>query len=291
MTGLNETPQRADDIIRELGSFIRARIHRPAAGDVGELTCFGGGMLRSLKKIASGSAKPEDRERLQQQLAATERGLDEMMERLRDARDKLAGQAGATEFAGCLDELLNGSFEKTSIPERIGEVIETDLASSDLPTLAQAVCREIDVFNRLVIELGRQARKAEAHPLRSVVERYQDCSVEAIYEFVGNDADRFLTDGDRQRYVLGIPDPCERGKRIVDEFGRRICAPPKRAELEVLAELNGGPVLEPIAWLLAITGFRFEFGILSGLSIDDIDAVAMALGRRCGWNLDKLCDW
>ena len=291
MTDLSEVPQRADDVIRDLGSFIRARVHRPAAGDLGELDCFRGGMLRSLKRIASGNGEPEDQERLQQQLAATARGLDEIMERLRDARVKLSGQADAIEFSDCLGELVDGSFEKTSILERIGEVIGTDLKSSGLPALAQAVCKEIDVFNRLVIELARLAKKSDAHPLRSVVERYQNCSLEALYEFLGNDADRFLTDADRQRYVLGIPDPSERGKRIVDEFGRGICAPPKRAELEVLAELSGGPVLEPIAWLLAISRFTFEAGILSGLSIDDKDAVAMALGRRCGWNLDKLCDW
>src|ERR1700722_20268575 len=105
MTGLKEVPQRADDPIRDLGRFIRDRVHRQAAGDVGELDFFRD-MLRSQNKIASGEGTPENQERWEDRLAATERGVNEIMERLRAAREALAGQSGSDEFTRRIDDLV-----------------------------------------------------------------------------------------------------------------------------------------------------------------------------------------
>jgi hypothetical protein len=294
MTGLDEVPHGAADLIRDLGKFIGTRIHRQAAGDVGELAFLRDGILKSLQKIAGGQGAPADRERLQQQLAATELGVNEIIERLSSTRDQLTGQAGSSEFVNRIDDVVDGSFGESSIGDRIGEVIAADLRSPELPALAQAVCKEINAFNRAVIDLARRAKNwsNEADPLavREFVEPYQKYGLEDLYTIVGNHAEKFLTGADRQRYVLEVPDACERGRQIVGAYRRKICETQTRFDLEVAAELSGGSVLEPIAWLHTITRFKFEFRILDGLKIDAGDAVAMALGHLCDWDLYKLCD-
>ena len=291
MTGLKEVPQRADDPIRDLERFIRARVHRQAAGDVGELDFFRD-MLRSLKKIASGNGTPEDQERLKEGLAATERGVNEIMERLRAAREMLAGRSGSDEFTHRIDDVVDGSFAKIGVRERVGEVIATGLPRSHPAAQAQALCSEIDTFNRAVIDLGRRARnwsnEAKPRAPNEILGDYLSCSLEDLYKIVGAHADRSLTGADRERYVLGVPDELERGKQIVDAYRRKICERQTRFDLEVSAELRGGHVLEPIAWLQTVAGYILEFRTLDGLTIDAVDAVVMALGRVCDWDLYKL---
>jgi hypothetical protein len=294
MTGLDEIPEGADDPVWELERYIRSRTHRQAAGDVGELDCFRGGVLRSLKNIASGNGSWEDQERLRDHLAATERGVNEIVERLRAIRDKLAGQSDGVEFARRIDDLVEGSFAKIGIREQIGEVIRTDLRKSSHATLAQGVCNEINGFNRAVIDLGRQAKKtshkAKPQTPHEIVEHYLTYTLEDLYKGIGGYADKFLTGADREDYVLGVPDMRERGERIVEAYRREICERQTRFDLEVSAELAGGPVLEPVQWLHTVTGYMLGFRIFNGMTIDAVDAVVMTLGRMCDWNLYTLCD-
>jgi hypothetical protein len=156
-SGPNEVPGWTIKVMEELAAFIGARQHRGAAAKAGELTFFQTGMLASLKKIADGDGEPGDQKKLMQQLVSTEIEVNEIMQELRKTRDKLAGKAGSVDFAHAIDKIVDGSFGKCSIRDRIGEVIRTKIDEPYLPALARQVCNEIEMFNKAVSDLNRRA--------------------------------------------------------------------------------------------------------------------------------------
>jgi hypothetical protein len=143
------------EIINELQAFIAARTYRREAGEAGQLSFFRTGMLGSLRKIAAGEGNAEIQSTLRGQLAATEPEVNDIIERLRAARERLSGEPGSIEFAHLLDDIIEGQFGKVVIRERIQEVVNTDITAAHVPELAQAICHEVEEFNRKVIELSR----------------------------------------------------------------------------------------------------------------------------------------
>jgi hypothetical protein len=131
------------------------RHERKAARDAGSLMFWPDGMLKQLEIIANGKASQSNFEELESMFKQSSEHVSETMDRLVDARNRLAG----TEIARQINTIIFSNSGKSSIRREISEIIAAkdnflngdDYKSND----ALMICNIIRHFNSEVERLSR----------------------------------------------------------------------------------------------------------------------------------------
>jgi hypothetical protein len=117
----------------------------------GKLHFWGEGMLDEIKKIAEGKAKPKTYKDLQKKFDANDEPAREAMGRLRQMRNKHAGNHIARAIERCIQADGQG---KNKILYDISNLLHMR-KSADAPLFASEVIRDIEVLNANLDHLHR----------------------------------------------------------------------------------------------------------------------------------------
>ena len=118
----------------------------------------------------------------------------------------------------------------------------------------------------------------------ALVGQYQRCTLEELYDLIGNLTAEYGDEATRRTYVLGLPNVLERGKTLVEDTRAAICS-----SRDKLGELVGArrDQLEPILWAGSIADVVLAVAVTHGVPPM---AIAVALGKLSNRTIAKLCE-
>lgn len=149
-------------VMRDFAAFLQTKTQRKAGAALGELHFYNSGMHGTLKALAAGEVSQAKLDKLKEQLNASAPEVDQIFSELSMVLATLQSGGGSkVRMASEIDEVLNGSFGKSAIRERIGQIASKDLqfpyARENVVELAKEVCNEVRLFNDRVIKIGEEA--------------------------------------------------------------------------------------------------------------------------------------
>jgi hypothetical protein len=150
-----DIPQSAvTEIIRQVLDAWVHRDERNAASEAGKLTFWRDGMLAQLEEISAGKATKATFDQLRKNFEQTGDRVNHSMEKLKEARSKLAGGRIASQ----IDRILfDFDFGKSQIRSDIQIILE--LGEQGERARAQHVCNNIRTLNAELERLNRMVRE------------------------------------------------------------------------------------------------------------------------------------
>jgi hypothetical protein len=117
----------------------------------------------------------------------------------------------------------------------------------------------------------------------SLVSQYEQYSLDDLYALVGNQAIEYGDAATRERYIVGLPNAGVRGRAIIKDVVRVVCASREIAERFIVAEQDA---IEPVIWIGDIAEIVAQLHLTNGIPPLTI---AVTLAKLSNYTLKKLC--
>lgn len=161
-----DTFQALKDLVIGVMTILERRALKRPVAQVSDLFFAPDGMRVPLERIACGNATDADFASLKRKLGTTEKDVSDIIKTLDAGWKNLIRNPDGLEIANEIGEVIHSPIGKMGIRYSIAQIIQAGPKHPQVASMAQRACKDIDQFNRRLIDLHNRVIKPAAEILK-----------------------------------------------------------------------------------------------------------------------------